>query len=82
MLRRRALVIKADVSSSRQVDRMVKEALDYFGKIDILVNNAGTLTGGINLLVDVEDKDRDRQIAVNFNCMARRLASGLVQPVR
>jgi len=67
MLGRRALVIKADVSSSKQVDRMVKEALDYFGKIDILVNNAGTLTGGINLLVDVKDKDRDRQMAVNFN---------------
>lgn len=67
MLGRKALVIKADVSSSKQVGRMVKEALDYFGKIDILVNNAGTLTGGINLLVDVKDKDRDRQMAVNFN---------------
>jgi NAD(P)-dependent dehydrogenase (short-subunit alcohol dehydrogenase family) len=65
-LGRKALAIKADVSSSKQVNGMVKEALDYFGKIDILVNNAG-INRCINYLAYIKDKERDREIAVNFN---------------
>ena len=65
-LGRKALVIEADVASTEQVEKMVKEALDHFGKIDILVNNAGVLAGGINFLVDMPEEARDRQIAVNF----------------
>ena len=38
---RRVLVLKADVSQSREVNEMVKTALKEMGKIDILVNNAG-----------------------------------------
>ncbi|MBN1188578.1 MAG: glucose 1-dehydrogenase [Dehalococcoidales bacterium] len=38
---RRSIAIKADVGSSTQVDMMVKNALEEFGRIDILVNNAG-----------------------------------------
>lgn len=37
----RAMAIKTDVKSTEDVNRMVKAALDEFGKIDILVNNAG-----------------------------------------
>lgn len=37
----KAVSIKADVSDKKQVDTMVSEAVDTFGKIDILVNNAG-----------------------------------------
>lgn len=66
-LGREALAIKADVSSSMQVNAMVKRALDHFGKIDILVNNAGTLSGGINYLWYIKDKERDRTMSVNFN---------------
>ena len=33
-----------DVTSSKDVDRMVRSALDEFGRIDILVNNAGINT--------------------------------------
>ena len=42
----RALPIRADVSQSVDVKRMVQKALDTFGKIDILVNNAGIFMGG------------------------------------
>lgn len=34
-------IIQGDVSDKEDNERIVKEALDYFGKIDILVNNAG-----------------------------------------
>lgn len=35
--------IKADVTDSSDIERMVKEVAEKFGKIDILVNNAGTI---------------------------------------
>jgi len=37
----RTMAIGADVSSFQEVNRMVEEAVNAFGKIDILVNNAG-----------------------------------------
>jgi 2-deoxy-D-gluconate 3-dehydrogenase len=37
----RTMAIGADVSSSQDVNRMVEEAANAFGRIDILVNNAG-----------------------------------------
>ena len=37
----KAMAIGADVSFSQEVNRMVEEAVNAFGKIDILVNNAG-----------------------------------------
>lgn len=37
----KAYGIKADVTSSSEVERMVSTAIEHFGKIDILVNNAG-----------------------------------------
>ncbi len=41
----RALAVKADVTKIDQVDAMVSQALDRFGKVDILVNNAGIVYG-------------------------------------
>ena len=40
-LGRKSLIVVADVTDSRQVNRAVQETLDAFGKIDILVNNTG-----------------------------------------
>ena len=37
----RTMAVGADVSSSQDVNRMVEEGVQAFGKIDILVNNAG-----------------------------------------
>jgi glucose 1-dehydrogenase len=36
-----ALAIQADVSKSDDINRMVQQAVEKFGKIDVLVNNAG-----------------------------------------
>jgi 3-oxoacyl-[acyl-carrier protein] reductase len=57
--------ICADVSNSKQVQDMVKEALDSFGRIDILVNNAG-ITGKFSNVVDVPEELWDRVMAVNL----------------
>ena len=42
---RRSLGLFSDVSDSAQVQDMVNQTLDQFGKIDILVNNAGSRPG-------------------------------------
>ena len=57
--------ICADVSNSKQVQGMVKEALDNFGRIDILVNNAG-IAGPFSNVVDLPEELWDRVISVNL----------------
>lgn len=36
-----AIAIAADVSKPKEVERMIRETCDHFGRVDILVNNAG-----------------------------------------
>lgn len=43
---RRALIVHADVSNKAQVEAMVSNVVDVFGRIDALVNNAGILIAG------------------------------------
>jgi len=48
-----ALPVKCDVTSTEDIDKAVKEAIDKFGKIDVLVNCAGSSKGGaINEMTD------------------------------
>ncbi|XP_075983955.1 3-oxoacyl-[acyl-carrier-protein] reductase FabG-like [Anticarsia gemmatalis] len=39
----KVLVIKADISKQEEVETIVKQTVDRFGKLDVLVNNAGIL---------------------------------------
>jgi len=51
----RVLGIDGDVTKSADVDRVVKRALEEFGKLDILVNNAGiNIRGPIDSLSEAE----------------------------
>jgi len=57
----KALAVTADVTKRSDVERLVKKAVDTFGKIDVLVNNAGIFTGlnGIPMeAISVDDWDR------------------------
>ncbi|TDF98261.1 3-oxoacyl-[acyl-carrier-protein] reductase [Paenibacillus piri] len=68
---RKAIKVKADVSSSQQVDEMFKNVLESFGKLDILVNNAGITRD--NLIMRMKEEEFDQVIATNlkgvFNCV-------------
>jgi 3-oxoacyl-[acyl-carrier protein] reductase len=63
-LGRRALAVDADVSDQAQVQRMVEQAHQTFGRIDILVNNAGIIRRGT--LVDHTLDDWEKVLKVNL----------------
>ena len=68
---RRALLVRADVSDSSQVEEMFRQTAEEFGRIDILVNNAGITRD--NLLLRMSEEDFDAVINTNlkgaFLCM-------------
>jgi len=68
---RQAITIKADVGDAEQVESMVKQVLEHFGRLDILVNNAGITRD--NLLMRMKEEEFDQVINTNlkgvFNCM-------------
>ncbi|WP_034741291.1 3-oxoacyl-[acyl-carrier-protein] reductase [Halalkalibacter wakoensis] len=65
-----ALAIQANVANSEEVQAMVKETIDAFGRVDILVNNAGITKD--NLLMRMKEDEWDAVINTNlkgvFNC--------------
>lgn len=63
-LGREALIIQGDVSDSRQVDQLISQTLDHFGRIDILVNNAGITRD--NLIMRMKEEDWDVVIDTNL----------------
>ena len=63
-MNRESLAVLADVSSSSDVERLVKTATDTYGKVDILVNNAGITRD--QLLLRMSDEDWDRVMNVNL----------------
>ncbi len=68
-----ALPVRADVSSSVQVNAMVETVLDVFGQLDTLVCCAG-IALPVGLLQDCTDEDWARVFAVDVN--------GVFYPVR
>ena len=60
-----AICIKADVSKPDEVNRMVSDSIDAFGRIDVLISNAGVASDG--LVTDLTDEQWRRIIAVNLD---------------
>lgn len=59
-----AIFVKADVTSSKEVNNVVKKALEAFGQIDILYNGAG-IHDSYKTAVEVEEDEYDKLMAVN-----------------
>lgn len=64
-LGRKAVAMKADVTSSADVKAMVDRTRDALGKIDILVNNAGAASPPGLPFTNNTEEDWDRTFAVN-----------------
>ncbi|UCB46307.1 MAG: SDR family oxidoreductase [Spirochaetota bacterium] len=67
---KRVLTLEVDVSKKKQVDDMVKRAVNEFGKIDILVNNVGIYLADsvLTLSEEVWDKVIDTDLKGTFLC--------------
>ena len=62
-----SLPVPTDVSNKSEVESMVEQALDRFGKVDILVNNAGVAIH--NPIPLIREEDWDLNIAVNLKAV-------------
>ncbi len=67
----KSMAIRANVAVGEQVEQMVTQVLDTFGKLDILVNNAGITRD--NLIMRMKEEDWDQVINTNlkgvFHCI-------------
>jgi len=61
----RALAIKVDVTKTVEVDAMVAQTINKFGKIDILVNNAGA-SSELRPFMEMTEGDWQFDIGVNL----------------
>jgi 3-oxoacyl-[acyl-carrier protein] reductase len=61
---RKGLAVKCDVTSTADVEDMVKKTVAKFGKLDILVNNAGIIS--YKPFLELTDEDWDKTLSVNL----------------
>ena len=54
----KAIAVQCDISSFADAERVVKAAVDEFGRLDILVNNAGMNWDGVSWKMTEEQWDR------------------------
>ncbi|RWN28441.1 SDR family oxidoreductase [Mesorhizobium sp.] len=69
-----AIAVQADVGDPKGVARLFDAAEQAFGGLDVLVNNAGIMK--LAPLVEMDDADFDRQIAVNLGGVFRGMREG------
>ena len=61
----RAVGVQADVSQAADLHKMIRTAVDSFGRLDVLVNNAGIETR--TSLLDTTEADFEKVMSVNMN---------------
>ena len=60
----RVLAVKTDVSSSRDAEALIKQAMTAFGTVDMLINNAGITRD--NLSIRMAESDWDLVMNINL----------------
>jgi 3-oxoacyl-[acyl-carrier protein] reductase len=63
-LGRKGLAVRCDVTSTPEVEELVKKTVTEFGKLDILVNNAGIIS--YKPFLELTDDDWDKTLGVNL----------------
>jgi 3-oxoacyl-[acyl-carrier protein] reductase len=65
-----AINVSADVSVAADAERLIKTAIDTFGRLDILVNNAGTTRDTLLMRMSEDDWDAvmDLNLKGTFHC--------------
>ncbi len=77
-----AIFVKADVSQAADVEALVTQTVETYGRLDCAFNNAG-IEGGVKPTIDCTEEEFDRTIAVNLTgvwlCMKYELQQMLSQ---
>jgi glucose 1-dehydrogenase len=80
----RGFHVDADVSRAEDVDRLVRTAVERFGRLDVIVCNAGVAGRRSKSLLETTEEDWDAIMAVNlrgvFLCCKRAIAEMIEQP--
>lgn len=71
-----AIFVKANVANDDEVNTLINQSLEYFGRLDIMINNAG-IGGSLSFFDRITDEDWNQVIAINqtgvFYCMRAAL---------
>lgn len=68
-----------DVTSTSQVETLIGEAVEHFGRLDVMINNAGL--GGTGSVLDLSDEDWDRVLNITLTGTFRCTRAALRQMV-
>lgn len=63
---RAALVVRADVSDPKDCGRLVREAVERFGRVDILVNNAAFQGSAVKAMEELDPERVERTFRTNI----------------
>ncbi len=79
------MTVRADVSSSEDRERLVRECLDSYGRIDLLVNNAGVAPNVRADLLEASEESFDRLMDINLKgpyFLTQLVARQMIEQVR
>ncbi len=71
-----AIACPADVTNKTQVDKMIQDAIEAFGKVDILVNNAGVTRDAMIHKMS----DKAMKFVVNVNLKGTHVCTAAILP--
>lgn len=74
------LLIKADISNEKEVEQMLKEIIEKFGRLDVLVNNAGIVYDRNFDDIKVEEFERTLKVNVIGAFIVARESSKYMKP--
>lgn len=76
-----AWAIQTDVADEQQVERLISQTVQRYGKLDVLVNNAGIIAGG-RRLAETSTQDFDAVMNVNLRGTFFCCRAGFIQMKR
>lgn len=79
------LPVQADVSSLKDHEKILKQALDRFGKIDVLVNNAGVAPEKRLDILETTPESYDRLLSINARgpfFLTQKIANQMVKQIK